>query len=88
MAMMSRTSTSVTSRQLEVLAFLGRREHWLVGEVASALGVSSAAATKAIARLERKGLVTRSVDMMDRRCVNVRITRAGTDAVHQIAKSV
>ncbi|GCE16945.1 hypothetical protein KDK_07450 [Dictyobacter kobayashii] len=88
MTMVRRTSTSVTSRQLEVLAFLARREHWLVGEVASALGVSSAAATKAIARLERKGLVTRSVDMMDRRCVNVRITRAGNDAIRHIAKSV
>ncbi len=88
MAMMRRMSANITSRQLEVLAFLTRREHWLVGEVASALGVSSAAATKAIARLERKGLVTRTVDMMDRRCVNVRITRAGSEAVRQIAKPV
>lgn len=88
MTMIRRSSTSITSRQLEVLAFLARREHWFVGEVASALGVSSAAATKAIARLERKGLVTRSIDMMDRRCVNVRITRAGTDAVRQVVKSV
>ena len=88
MAMMRRMSANITSRQLEVLAFLTRREHWLVGEVASELGVSSAAATKAIARLERKGLVTRSVDMMDRRCVNVRITRAGNDAVRQVAKPV
>jgi DNA-binding MarR family transcriptional regulator len=88
MAMMHRMSANITSRQLEVLAFLTRREHWLVGEVASALGVSSAAATKAIARLERKGLVTRTVDMMDRRCVNVRLTRAGSDAVRQLAKPV
>ena len=86
MTTMHRISTNVTSRQLEVLAFLIRREYWLVGEVASALGISSAAATKAIARLERKGLVSRSVDMMDRRCVNVRVTRAGTDAVRQITK--
>ncbi|WP_162004869.1 MarR family transcriptional regulator [Dictyobacter vulcani] len=88
MTMVRRISTSVTSRQLEVLSFLARREHWLVGEVASQLGVSSAAATKAIARLERKGLVSRSVDMMDRRCVNVRITRAGSDAIQHIMKSV
>jgi DNA-binding MarR family transcriptional regulator len=88
MTMMHRTSTNLTSRQLEVLALLARREHWLVGEVASELGVSSAAATKAIARLERKGLVTRSVDIMDRRCVNVRITRTGSDAVRQIARPV
>jgi DNA-binding MarR family transcriptional regulator len=83
MTTMRRSSTSITPRQLEVLSYLSRREHWSVGEVASALGVSSAAATKAIARLERKGLVTRAVDIMDRRCVNVRITRAGSDAVKQ-----
>ena len=70
---------SVTPRQTEVLTFLATRASWSVGEVASNLGVSSAAATKAIVRLERKGLVTRSTDMMDRRCVNVRITRAGHD---------
>ena len=88
MAMIRRTSTNITSRQLEVLASLTRREYWLVGEVASVLGVSSAAATKAIARLERKGLVSRSTDMMDRRCVIVRLTRAGSDAVRQTAKYV
>lgn len=72
-------TVSVTPRQTEVLTLLAKRDHWSVGEIASKLEVSSAAATKAIARLERKGLVTRSVDMMDRRCVNVRITRAGSD---------
>ncbi|MFL5660867.1 MAG: MarR family transcriptional regulator [Ktedonobacteraceae bacterium] len=81
-----RESTSITPRQLEVLTFLARREHWSVGEVASALKVSSAAATKAIARLERKGLVTRAVDMMDRRCVNVSVTRAGADVTRQIPR--
>ena len=73
---------SVTPRQAEVLTFLATRDHWSVGEVASTLGISSAAATKAIVRLERKGLVTRSIDMMDRRCVNVRITHAGTSILH------
>ncbi len=72
---------SVTPRQAEVLTFLARRGHWSVGEIASNLGVSSAAATKAVLRLERKGLVTRSIDMMDRRCVNVRITHTGSDIV-------
>jgi DNA-binding MarR family transcriptional regulator len=88
MTTVRRSSTSITPRQLEVLSYLSRREHWSVGEVASALGVSSAAATKAIARLERKGLVTRAVDIMDRRCVNVRITRAGSDAVKQTPRVV
>lgn len=78
---------SVTPRQAEVLTFLASRDHWSVGEVASTLGVSSAAATKAIVRLERKGLVTRSIDMMDRRCVNVRITHAGNTILHHTSRS-
>jgi DNA-binding MarR family transcriptional regulator len=83
MATVSRESTSVTPRQLEVLTFLLRRERWSVGEVASALKVSSAAATKAITRLERKGLVTRAIDMMDRRCVNVTLTPVGVETAQQ-----
>jgi DNA-binding MarR family transcriptional regulator len=86
MTLGQRESTGITPRQLEVLTFLARREHWSVGEVASALKVSSAAATKAIARLERKGLVTRAVDLMDRRCVNVSVTRAGADVTRQILR--
>ena len=78
---------SVTPRQAEVLTFLATRDSWSVGEVASNLGVSSAAATKAIVRLERKGLVTRSTDMMDRRCVNVRITRAGNEILRHAPQS-
>jgi DNA-binding MarR family transcriptional regulator len=81
-----REATSVTPRQLEVLTFLLRRERWSVGEVASALKVSSAAATKAIARLERKGLVTRAVNMMDRRCVNVTVTPVGAETARRTHK--
>lgn len=88
MTTVHREHFSVTPRQIEVLTFLTKRDHWSVGEVATALGVSSAAATKAIARLERKGLVTRAVDMMDRRCVNVRITRAGSEAIRQATQMV
>ncbi len=80
--------TSVTQRQIEVLTLLAHREHWSVGEIAVELGVSSAAATKAITRLERKGLVARSIDLMDRRCVQVRVTRAAREVVRQGAQSV
>ena len=82
-----REATSVTPRQLEVLTFLLRRERWSVGEVASALKVSSAAATKAVTRLERKGLVTRTVDQMDRRFVNVSLTGAGVDVARQLSSA-
>ncbi len=82
----TRWASTITPHQLAVLTFIAQREQWSVGEIASGLGVSSAAATKSIAHLQRKGLVTRSVDMKDRRCVNVRITRSGTDMVQQSAK--
>lgn len=87
MAIVQGENMGVTPRQVEVLHFLARRDHWSVGGVATELGVSSAAATKAIVRLERKGLVTRTVDMMDRRCVIVRITRAGNDIVQHTMKT-
>ncbi len=80
-----RESSRITLRQLEVLTLLARRDHWSVGEVAIALKVSSAAATKAVARLERKGLVTRSTDMMDRRCVNVQLTKVGRETSRKSA---
>ena len=83
MAAIRRFPTAITPRQLEVLTNLSLREQWSIGEVASALGVSSAAATKAVARLERKGLVSRAIDVVDRRCVNVRVTRAGNEIIRQ-----
>jgi DNA-binding MarR family transcriptional regulator len=88
MTMMRRSSAAITMRQLEILAVVAQQEHWFIGEIASKLGISSAAATKAIARLERKGLVTRSIDRMDRRCVKVSLTRAGLEAVCQMAQTV
>ncbi|MBV9258317.1 MAG: MarR family transcriptional regulator [Ktedonobacteraceae bacterium] len=84
MTTVRRITRNITPRQLEVLSFLAGREQWSVGEVASGLGVSSAAATKAISRLERKGLVSRAIDVMDRRCVNVRLTRSGSDTAHRL----
>ncbi len=57
---------------------LSNSDRWSVGQIASALGVSSAAATKAVVRLERKGLVKRSENTIDRRRVDVSLTRTGT----------
>lgn len=83
-----RKSSRITPRQLEVLTLLAHRDHWSVGQVATVLKVSSAAATKAVARLERKGLVTRSTDMMDRRCVNVHLTQFGVETAQKSAVRV
>ena len=88
MTVANRSSASITARQMEVLNFLSSRESWSVGDVAAALGVSSAAATKAIARLERKGLVRRSENLMDRRCVDVSLTRSGNELIRRTAKDM
>ena len=81
MTISGRDVTTITPRQLEILTILSRREHWSVGELAAALSVSSAAATKAIARLQRKGLVRRSENALDRRSVDVSITRNGSETI-------
>jgi DNA-binding MarR family transcriptional regulator len=75
----------MTRHQVEVLRLLSGRERWSIGEIASALGVSSAATTKAVTRLERKGMVIRTGDTVDRRYVIVRLTPAAVDAVRQVA---
>ena len=65
---------SVTPRQREILTLLSQRQQWTIGEIASLLGVSSAAASKCVDRLERKKLVKRRIDEWDRRNVLVSLT--------------
>ncbi len=77
----SKESLPLTPRQHEVLSLLSRRQQWSVGEIAAALGVSSPAATKAVVRLESKGLVRRSENEMDRRRVDVRLTSVATGSM-------
>lgn len=80
MTTISQEFTRVTRRQHQLLAFLSHRKQGSVGEIASMLGVSSPAATKAVARLERKGLVSRRENEIDRRSVCVSLTQAGMRA--------
>lgn len=83
--MVRRKSNTVTSRQVEVLALLSRSASCSIGEIASAFGVSYAAASKMINRLEDKGLVTRSINEMDRRAADIRITEKGSQMVRLFA---
>ena len=77
----SKQVVNITPRQYEILTILKQRHQWSVSDVADELGVSCAAATKAITRLERKGLVARAIDPMDRRRVNVHVTTPGTEFI-------
>jgi len=78
MVMVPQKSNTVTSRQVEVLVVVSRSTSCSIGMIASAFGVSYAAASKMINRLEEKGLVTRSLHEMDRRSTVIRITGKGT----------
>ena len=83
MTTISHENGNITHRQRELLAYLLQRKQGSVGEIAAILGVSSPAATKAVARLERKGLVTRKENEVDRRCVCVSLTNAGMQALEE-----
>ena len=81
MVMVRQKSKVVTSRQVEVLTMLSRSTFCSLGEIVSSLGVSYAAASKMISRLESKGLVSRSINEMDRRATDVCLTQRGTEMV-------
>ena len=83
MTTISHENGNITRRQRELLAYLLLQKQGSVGEIAAILGVSSPAATKAVARLERKGLVTRKENEVDRRCVCVSLTNAGMQALEE-----
>ena len=73
----SRQHSKITKHQYGVLTILSQRNSWAVKEVAEALGISSAAATKCLIRLERKGLLKRSKSTMDQRQLAARVTSSG-----------
>jgi len=81
MVMVRRKSSTVTSHQVEVLTVLSHSAFCCIGEIASAFGVSYAAASKMVNRLEDKGLVTRSINEMDRRSTEIHITEKGSQIV-------
>jgi DNA-binding MarR family transcriptional regulator len=62
---------------------LARRKQWTIGEIASTLEISSAAATKNVDRLQLRGLVIRVKDLMDRRVINVHLTPAGLEVLQK-----
>lgn len=67
----------VSMHQREILLLLSQHNQVTIGELASLLGVNSAAATKNVQRLEQKQLVKRLVDEWDRRRVLISLTNDG-----------
>lgn len=68
---------SITRRQYEVLTILSQDGPWSVQKVALTLGITSAAATKLLLRLESQGWVKRELDEWDHRRVKASLTPVG-----------
>jgi len=71
------TKDRVTPSQLRVLKLVARTNARRIGDVADFLAVSNAAASKAVDRLVRRGLVRRAEAAADRRAVELSLTPEG-----------
>ncbi|HYM95825.1 MAG TPA: MarR family transcriptional regulator, partial [Candidatus Sulfotelmatobacter sp.] len=69
-------STGITFSQRRVLRRLRDRPQ-SAGDVAASLGISAPTLTRHLSRLEQAGLITRTVDLGDRRKVLVELTSGG-----------
>lgn len=66
-------AASLTGRQMEAVVFLAHRGAVTMGEFASGLHISRAAASELVTRLLEKDVIRRETDPVDRRRVRVRI---------------
>ncbi len=81
------TEHQLSTVQFFALRFIGLHERPNLGDVAQALGISNAAATKLIDRLVKKGLVNRVEDPTDRRERRLGLTKRGEEFFTTITKA-
>lgn len=67
----------VTASQLKLLKLVAMADSHTIGDVASFLGVSNAAASKAVDRLVRRSLLRRTEGQKDRRVMHLSLPRSG-----------
>lgn len=77
------TKSRVTPSQLRVLKLVARTNARRIGDVADFLAVSNAAASKAVDRLVRRGLLRRNESPTDRRAVELSLTPEGRTVLAQ-----
>ena len=77
------TENKVTTSQLKVLKLVARTNARRIGDVADFLAVSNAAASKAVDRLVRRGLIRRTEAAADRRAVELSLTPEGRTLLAQ-----
>ena len=67
----------VTAAQMKLLKLVAMTDSYTLGDVASFLRVSNAAASKAVDRLVRRDLLRRTEDQKDRRVLHLHLTQPG-----------
>lgn len=77
------TDDRVTTSQLKVLKLVARTNARRIGDVADFLAVSNAAASKAVDRLVKRGLIRRTEAAADRRAVELSLTVEGRTLLAQ-----
>jgi len=75
-----------TVAQLRLLKMVSRTINGTVSDVAAFLGVSNAAASKAVDRIYRRGLVHRNESKRDRRAIQLSLTDEGRNVLDQYEK--
>jgi MarR family transcriptional regulator, organic hydroperoxide resistance regulator len=71
------SDTAVSSRQVSILDHLDAERPTMLADLAEHLGVTPATMSLAVGRLVDQGYVTRVLDPVDRRKVQLRLTDAG-----------
>jgi DNA-binding MarR family transcriptional regulator len=74
--------------QVRMLALIDRLPSCGIGDLADYMGVSSAATSRSVERLVRRGMVDRSTAGEDRRAVDLVVTKEGRAALGQYQASV
>lgn len=77
------TKLEITVPQFNLLRLLTQNGRHHVGEMASLLGVSKAAASKNVDKLVRLKLVTREVKQEDRRAISLNLTARGKNVIRK-----
>lgn len=82
----ARGGPALTFPQFNLLKFIARPGKVRSRDVARFLNASGAAASKAVARLERKRLVRSVPDPSDRRSARIELTPAGSGAIRRVER--
>ena len=72
------SGTHVSARQVSILDHLDSETPTMLSDLANHMGVTPATMSIAVGRLVQQGYVTRVLDPVDRRKVQLRLTDAGT----------